>query len=360
MGQSLSTIPVQLGSRSYSIELHHGAVAKLPRWLAGFTPSKCVLIYDGHVERHAQELLKLEPMAALKVMPGEEQKSLAALSTLYDGLAAAKADRQTLVLAMGGGVIGDLAGFAAASFNRGLPLLMIPTTLLSMVDSSVGGKVGINHSAGKNLIGAFHQPRGVWIDTHYLSTLPDREFRSGLAEVVKYGIILDAAFFQWLEQHADAILNKVQAAMAHIITRSCQLKAQVVEQDEFETTGIRALLNFGHTLGHAVEKVTGYGQLLHGEAVAIGMVFACRLAEQLDMINSNITTRVIQLLQRFHLPTEVDTNLSTNALIGAMQHDKKNVAGQLRFVLPTEIGTVQSGIVVEQTIVANLLQQKVH
>ncbi len=356
----MSTIPVQLGTRSYSIELHHGAIAELPRWLVGLAASKCVLIYDGHVECHAQELLELQPMAALKVMPGEEQKALTALSTLYDGLAATKADRQTLVLAMGGGVIGDLAGFAAASFNRGLPLVMIPTTLLAMVDSSVGGKVGINHPAGKNLIGAFHQPRGVWIDTHYLSTLPDREFRSGLAEVVKYGIILDAVFFQWLEQHTDAILNKDHVALAHIITRSCQLKAQVVEQDEFETTGIRALLNFGHTLGHAVEKVTGYGQLLHGEAVAIGMVFACRLAERLGMIKSNITDRVIWLLQRFQLPTEVDANLSASALIAAMQHDKKNVAGQLRFVLPNDIGIVKSGIVVDQTIVANLLQKKAH
>jgi 3-dehydroquinate synthase len=346
--------------RSYSIELHHGAIAELPRWLADLATSKCVLIYDANVERHAQELLKRHPMVALKVMPGEEQKSLSALSMLYDGLAAAKADRQTLVLAMGGGVIGDLAGFAAASFNRGLPLVMIPTTLLAMVDSSVGGKVGINHPAGKNLIGAFHQPRGVWVDTHYLSTLPDREFRSGLAEVVKYGIILDAIFFQWLEQHTDAILNKDQAALAHIITRSCQLKAQVVEQDEFETTGIRALLNFGHTLGHAVEKVTGYGYLLHGEAVAIGMVFACRLAERLGMINNNITRRVSHLLHLFHLPTEVDPNLSPTKLVAAMQHDKKNVAGQLRFVLPTDIGIVKSGIVVEQTIVANLLQQKAH
>lgn len=335
-------------------------MAALPRWLSGLIAPKCVLIYDGNVERHAQELLKHQPMTALKVMPGEEQKSLSALSTLYDGLAAAKADRQTLVLAMGGGVIGDLAGFAAASFNRGLPLVMIPTTLLAMVDSSVGGKVGINHPAGKNLIGAFHQPRGVWIDTYYLSTLPDREFRSGLTEVVKYGIILDAAFFQWLEQNADAILNKDQAALAHIITRSCQLKAQVVEQDEFETTGIRALLNFGHTLGHAVERVTGYGHLLHGEAVAIGIVFACRLAERLGMINNNITRRVSHLLHLFHLPTDVDPNLSPTELLAAMQHDKKNVAGQLRFVLPTDIGIVKSGIVIEQTIVANLLQQKAH
>ncbi len=357
----MSTINVELGSRRYAIELRHQAVSEFPAWLHSLGAcSKHVLIYDANVQQHAEQLMQLLPVTPIKVPPGEEQKSLDALSLLYDELAAARADRHTIVLAMGGGVMGDLAGFAAASFNRGLPLVMIPTTLLAMVDSSVGGKVGINHPAGKNLIGAFHQPRGVWIDTHYLSTLPTREFRSGLAEVVKYGIILDGAFFNWLDNHGEAILLHDPASLQHIISRSCQLKAQVVEQDEFETTGVRAILNFGHTLGHAIERVTGYGQLLHGEAVAIGMVFACRLAERLDIITSELTTRLIHLLQRFQLPTDVDTGLSVSELLTAMQHDKKNIAGQLRFVLPTALGHVKSGIPVDTGTVLSLLQQKAH
>src|SRR5262249_7595304 len=177
-------------------------------------------------------------------------------------LAQLQADRQTLVVAIGGGVVGDLAGFVAATYNRGLPLLMVPTTLLAMVDSSVGGKVGINHPRGKNLIGAFHQPGGVWIDTACLATLPDREYFSGLAEVVKYGVILDPALFAYLEQHADAVLARQPEAVRHIVARSCQLKASVVEKDERETTGLRAILNYGHTFGHAFEAVAGYGAWL--------------------------------------------------------------------------------------------------
>src|SRR6185503_10475707 len=202
---------------------------------------------------------------------------------------------------LGGGVIGDLAGFVAATFNRGLPLLMVPTTLLAMVDSSVGGKVGINLVAGKNLIGAFHQPAGVWIDTAVLDTLPDREYRSGLAEVLKYGVIIDAEFFAWQETNIAKIRSRDPAAVEHIVSRSCRLKADVVEKDEREETGLRAVLNYGHTFAHAFETVGGYGGWLHGEAVAAGMVCASRLAERKGLIGAELTERQIALLSAFQL-----------------------------------------------------------
>src|SRR5262249_25363312 len=207
---------------------------------------------------------------------GEATKSLTAASQLYDVLADLHADRKTLIVPVGGGVIGDLAGFVAATFNRGLPLLMVPTTLLAMVDSSVGGKVGVNHPRAKNLIGAFHQPAGVWIDTAALATLPEREYKSGLAGVVKYGVILDAEFFAWQEANAEAVLARDAEAVRHVVARSCRLKADVVEKDEREETGLRAVLNYGHTFAHAFETVGGYGSWLHGEAVSAGMLCASR------------------------------------------------------------------------------------
>ena len=248
-----------------------------------------------------------------------------------------QADRKALVVAVGGGVIGDVAGFVAATYNRGLPLLMVPTTLLAMVDSSVGGKVGVNHPRAKNLIGAFHQPTGVWIDTATLETLPDREYRSGLAEVVKYGVILDADFFAWLEKHADAVLQRDPDAVQHIVARSCRLKADVVERDERETTGLRASLNYGHTFAHAFETVGGYGAWLHGEAVAAGMICASVLAERRGLIESTTTARQRELLEAFDLPT-APLDWAADELIGVMRNDKKASAGRLRFVLPRRLG----------------------
>src|SRR5262249_28529736 len=223
--------------------------------------------------------------------PGEGQKALAVAASLYDALIDLPADRRTLIVAVGGGVIGDLAGFVAATYARGLPLLMVPTTLLAMVDSSIGGKVAVNHPRGKNMIGVFHQPVGVWIDFATLDTLPDREFRSGLAEIVKYGVILDPALFSYLVQHAAGILRRERAAVTHIVTRSCQLKAQVVEKDEREETGVRVILNYGHTFAHAFETAARYGAWLHGEAVAAGMVCASRLAERHGLVPAAGTHR---------------------------------------------------------------------
>jgi 3-dehydroquinate synthase len=272
--------------------------------------------------------------------PGEPEKTLANASYLYDQLAEKGADRHTLIVAVGGGVIGDLAGFVAATFARGLPLLMVPTSLLAMVDSSVGGKTGVNHPRAKNLIGAFHQPRGVWIDTDFLHTLPDREYRSGLAEVVKYGVILDAELFAFLEANAPALLAREAEPVRHVVSRSCRLKADIVEQDERETTGLRAILNYGHTFAHAFETVAGYGAWLHGEAVAAGMVCAGRLASDLGRVDEAFCTRQERLLERFELPTQIEP-WPVEELLQAMRSDKKTVAGRLRLVLPSALGKVE-------------------
>jgi 3-dehydroquinate synthase len=290
------------------------------------------------------------------VPAGEESKSPVQLSRLYDALYDIAADRSTAVVAVGGGVVGDLAGFAAATYNRGLPLVMVPTSLLAMVDSSVGGKTGVNHPKGKNLIGAFHQPAGVWIDTAYLDTLPEREFRSGLAEVVKYGVILDAEFFEYLELHSPDIALRVPEQLAHIIARSCQLKADVVEKDEREETGLRAVLNYGHTFAHAFETVGGYGAWSHGEAVAAGMMCAAVLAEKLGLIGPNVTRRQSDLLARFLLPTEPCRDWPTDDLLAVMRCDKKAVAGKLRFILPTRLGEVKLVSDVPEALVRDVLE----
>jgi 3-dehydroquinate synthase len=275
------------------------------------------------------------------VQSGEDTKSLHWLAELYEELAELPADRRTGVVAVGGGVIGDLAGFAAATYARGLALLMVPTTLLAMVDSSVGGKTGINLPQGKNLVGAFHQPSGVWIAPEVLAGLPDAQYQSGLAEVVKYGVILDADFFAWLEGNVEAVTRRDPAAVLHVIKHSCRLKAGVTGADEREETGDRAALNYGHTFGHAFEAVAGYGAWTHGAAVAAGMVCASRLAERLGRVTADVTERQKKLLEAFGLPTAVDPAWPVNSLVEHMHRDKKAVAGRLRFVLPTRIGHVE-------------------
>jgi 3-dehydroquinate synthase len=339
------TIHVHLGERSYDIIVTSEDLAGAGPFARRRTAGKrAFLVSDEHVTSHADavavSLAEADFAVDRAVLPsGEGQKSLAVASRLYDQLAELRADRKTLVVAVGGGVIGDLAGFVAATFARGLPLLMVPTTLLAMVDSSVGGKVGINHPLAKNLIGAFHQPIGVWIDTATLRTLPEREYRSGLAEIVKYGVILDADLFAYLEAHTDAILRRDPEAVRHIVARSCRLKAEVVEKDEREETGLRAVLNYGHTFAHAFETVAGYGTWLHGEAVAAGMVCASCLAERRGLIPDTITQRQRQLLARFGLPTAPE-RWPIDALVAVMRSDKKALAGRLRFVLPRRLGEV--------------------
>jgi 3-dehydroquinate synthase len=339
------TVSVNLGPRSYDIVVSSDALAGCGAFARQRNRGTlAVVVTDEHVARHAgQVLASLESVGyrgvQVTIPAGEEQKALTAVAQLYDHLAGLKADRDALVVAVGGGVIGDLAGFVAATYNRGLPLLMVPTTLLAMVDSSVGGKVGVNHPTGKNLIGAFHQPIGVWIHLSVLSTLPAREYRSGLAEVVKYGVILDAEFFAYLERNADAVLRRDDRVLQNVVARCCRLKGNIVEQDERDETGTRAVLNYGHTFAHAFENVAGYGAWLHGEAVAAGMVCASRLAERHWHLDEKVTQQQVELLQRFHLPTKPD-RWPLAPLLAAMGADKKNLAGSLRFVLPRRIGEV--------------------
>ncbi len=341
----MNTVGVELGPRRYDIAITSGD----PRGVGPFARARlrgsaALVVADEHVRPHAAAVAEALAAAGFRtraeILPsGESQKALPVAAHLYDCLADWQADRKTAVVAVGGGVIGDLAGFVAATYNRGLPLLMVPTTLLAMVDSSVGGKVAVNHPRAKNLIGAFHQPAGVWIDTAALDTLPDREYRSGLAEVVKYGVILDAEFFAWLEANAAAVLRRDSEAVQYVVTRCCRLKADVVEKDEREETGLRAVLNYGHTFGHAFEAAGGYGAWLHGEAVAAGMVCASRLAERRGLVGPDVTLRQRRLLETFGLPT-APLSWPADVLLAAMRIDKKAEGGRLRFVLPRRLGAV--------------------
>ena len=347
-------VSVNLGPRSYEVRVVSGrpegfgpfAKTALEATWAGRNCRKALVVADNNVAglgatvADALRAVGIEPTSAV-VPPGEGSKSLDRAADLYDDLVKMRADRHTAVVAVGGGVVGDLAGFVAATFARGLPLLMVPTTLLAQVDSSVGGKVGVNHPRCKNIIGAFHQPCGVWVDTEALGTLPTRELRCGLAEVVKYGMILDLGFFRDLEENADAILERRADAVRPVVAHCCRLKADVVGRDEREETGLRAVLNFGHTVGHAVEAVAGYlGAYRHGEAVAVGMVAESRLAERIGWVGPDVTARLVALLERFGLPTSAP-GLDPSALLDAMSHDKKNQKGKTRFVLPRAIGRVE-------------------
>lgn len=358
MSPPSQTVTVSLGERSYEIAIVSGELTafaeRLTGWLAtrGFKAGarpKVLVVTDGHVcHQHAAAVgaslhLAGFPCEVAILEPGEQTKSLEAAASLYDRLVEMQADRQTIVVAVGGGVVGDLAGFVAATYVRGLPFVQVPTTLLAQVDSSVGGKVGINHSQGKNLIGAFHQPLGVFLDTNVLSTLPLRDYRSGLAEVVKYGVILDADFFTYLEANTAGLNLRSPDVLQHVVARCCRLKADVVEYDEFERTGLRSVLNYGHTFAHAIEALSGYGELLHGEAVAIGMEYAARLAQRLGRIDAKAVERQSQLLTALGLPIRLPdaVSLSTSDILDRMRLDKKTVGGQLRFVLPTKLGHVE-------------------
>ena len=291
-----SAVRVELGPRSYTIDIGAGILPSLGgRVRQCIAATRAVVITDAHVVTpHADVAVRSLAETGLAVErlvvpPGEETKSVAVAADLWRQLQQLEVDRQTVVVAVGGGVIGDLAGFVAATFARGLAFYQVPTTLLAQVDSSVGGKVGINLPHAKNMVGAFWQPCGVLIDTDVLRTLGDREYRSGLAEVVKYGVILDAQFFAWLESQSAALNARDPAALRHVVERCCRLKADVVERDEREETGLRAVLNYGHTFCHAFESVAGYGVLLHGEAVSIGMLCASRLAQRLGRIPAEVT-----------------------------------------------------------------------
>jgi 3-dehydroquinate synthase len=348
----LQSIEVSLGARSYKIHIGHAKSGDLAKTIDQLTPapSKMVVVYDHRIEaialRMASELgVERSSGCLVEVPSGEESKSILHLEHLWKRLLHCGADRKTILIAVGGGVIGDLAGFAAATWNRGIRFVQVPTTLLAMVDSSVGGKTGINLPEAKNVIGSFWQPTMVWSDVSSLQSLPTREFRSGLAEVVKYGVILDSEFFEYLEYQADAIMSRDADALTEIIRRSCILKARIVAEDEWETTGRRAILNYGHTFGHAIESLTEYGTLLHGEAVSIGMSMAGHLAASLQRWPEQSLDRQDRLLERFGLPTQIAVDLrrsfTVDRMIQAMMHDKKNTYGKLNLVLPSRLGAVE-------------------
>jgi 3-dehydroquinate synthase len=340
------TVDVALGERSYPIEIGTGNLSDTGRFLSSRRKvSHSVVIADASVEPHAAKVAESLQASGIKVdrvsvESGEASKRVAVLETLWNKLLEVGADRKTVVTAVGGGVIGDLAGFAAASYARGLAFLQIPTTLLAQVDSSVGGKTGINLSGAKNMVGAFWQPIGVVIDSATLDTLPRREYLSGLAEVVKYGVILDADFFTYLEEHAAGCLSRDPETVRAIVARSCELKALVVSQDEREETGLRAVLNYGHTFCHAFETLTNYSTLLHGEAVSIGMMCAARLAAQMGRIDQAMVDRQRALLVALGLPIETP-ELDPQEILRVMSRDKKVEHGKLRFVLPSRMGHVE-------------------
>lgn len=343
----MAIINVALESRAYPILIGSGMLPLLGQFVSErlkFTHA--VVISDETVENlHGEVVLQSLKAHAprvdfISIPPGEPSKSIDCAAALWEKLLEYGTDRKSVIVALGGGVVGDLAGFVAATFTRGLNFIQIPTTLLAQVDSSVGGKTGINLSAAKNMVGSFWQPRGVLIDTLVLKTQGERDYRSGLAEVVKYGVILDAEFFAYLEEHVAELIARDPAVLEYVVGRCCELKAQVVTADEREETGLRAVLNYGHTFAHAIEAVSGYGELMHGEAVAIGMECAARMSLALGRIDQELVTRQHHLLAALGLPTTLP-DLDRTALIQAMGHDKKVEHGRLRFVLPTRMGHVE-------------------
>jgi 3-dehydroquinate synthase len=359
MQQQISpiTLQVDLGDRSYPIVIGQKLLATdlLGRHVAGdrvaiVTNTTVAPLYLEQVREMLTRAGK--QVVTVELPDGEEEKNWSSLMRVFDVLLAEKCDRKTTLVALGGGVIGDLTGFAAATYMRGIPFIQVPTTLLAQVDSSVGGKTGINHPLGKNMIGAFYQPQAVLADTSTLDTLPPRELSAGLAEVIKHGAIIDAPFFDWIESNIAALIDRDAAALAYAIQRSCEIKAEVVRQDEREG-GLRAILNFGHTFGHAIEAGLGYGEWLHGEAVGCGMVMAADLSQRLGFIDAKTSMRIADLVRVAGLPI-IAPDLGTERWLELMQIDKKNEGGQIKFILLKPLGASVIMPVPQEALLATL------
>ena len=337
----MTTLTVDLGERSYPIYIGNSLLGD-KELLKPYIPGNSALIVTNetvaplYLEKTQTMLSGLRHEAVI-LPDGEKYKNLEVLNQIYDSLLRNRFDRNTTVIALGGGVVGDMAGFAAASYQRGVHLIQIPTTLLSQVDSSVGGKTGVNHALGKNMIGAFYQPRAVIADTDTLDTLPDRELSAGIAEIIKYGLICNAEFFAWLEQNMQALLNRDKPALSYAIEVSCRTKAEVVAADEREG-GKRALLNLGHTFGHAIENGMGYGEWLHGEAVGAGMCMAAIMSNQMGWMSDEDTRKTINLIEQAKLPSKAPDSMSAEKFMELMSVDKKVLDGVLRLVLMKGIG----------------------
>jgi len=347
----MKKITVKLGANSYPVFI--GAeLGKLGRFLRAGGFSRNALIITNpkvgklYLSAVSRGLKSSGFRAGACVIPdGERFKTLDTVKKIYSAMLKAGLDRRSPVIALGGGVVGDISAFAASTFMRGLPVIQVPTTLLSMVDSSVGGKTGVDLTEGKNLVGSFHQPKAVWIDLGTLKTLPRNELRNGLAETIKYGIIRDAQLFKYIER----TIFKMPKSFEYVVSACCKIKAEVVSKDEFERKGLREILNYGHTFGHAVETLTNYRSYSHGEAVAVGMNIAARLAVKLKMLGESDAARIECLLFNAWLPTRIEKKLSADKILTAMMRDKKTLNGKLRLVLPVSIGkvTVKTGVPVE-------------
>lgn len=338
-------IQVNLGERSYPIYIGQSLMSD-SETLSRYLLKKRILIVTNetvaplYLNQVQDTMASFGEVYSVILPDGEQFKDLRHLDAIFSALLQRNYGRDSVLVALGGGVIGDMTGFAAACYQRGIDFIQIPTTLLSQVDSSVGGKTAVNHPLGKNMIGAFYQPQIVIIDTDCLKTLPAREFAAGMAEVIKYGIMWDAEFFQWLEDNVQALKSLDTQALVYVISRCCEIKADVVSQDETEQ-GVRALLNLGHTFGHAIEAEMGYGNWLHGEAVAAGTVLAAQTAKSLGLVDESIVRRIVQLFQAFDLPVKAPESMDFDSFIQHMRRDKKVLGGQIRLVLPTAIGRAE-------------------
>ncbi|MFK8048536.1 MAG: 3-dehydroquinate synthase [Halioglobus sp.] len=338
----MHTLHVDLGERSYPVYIGRDLFSDSQLLASHVSGSQVVLVSNEtvapiYLDRVRAALENITLVSEVILPDGEQYKSLATLEKIFDQVMADRHDRGTTFIAVGGGVVGDITGFAAACYQRGVKFVQIPTTLLAQVDSSVGGKTAVNHPLGKNMIGAFYQPQAVLIDTNTLVTLPAREFAAGLAEVVKYGLIADEPFYRWLRENIHKLLAREEAALAEAIERSCANKAKVVAADEREG-GVRAILNLGHTFAHAIENAQGYGAWLHGEAVAAGMVLALRLSNARGLIQAHEVDEFTDLLRSMSLPTEAPEDMSPQTFIDLMGRDKKVVDGELRLILLSAIG----------------------
>jgi 3-dehydroquinate synthase len=350
------TVRVELGERSYDIKIGSGILSDTGTELSalGFDDRAVVISNDNIFKLYGDKLIKSLTDAGISVETilvedGEKSKSLAVANDIITKMLKMRCERSTPLIALGGGVIGDLTGFVSSIYLRGVPFIQVPTTLLAQVDSSVGGKTGVNHELGKNLIGSFYQPRLVMMDTDVLSTLPDDEFLNGIAEIIKYGVISDKELFSYMINNADEILKKGEDSLEpliHIIKRSCEIKADVVSKDEKES-GLRAILNFGHTLGHALEATSSYKGIKHGKAVAIGMVFAAKLSAMKKLCSKEVVDDIISIIDQYGISTDIDLS-NIDELINTMKLDKKVKGGNIKFVLPEEIGTILYGIDVNE------------
>ncbi len=340
----MQIVQLTFADRSYPIYIGKGLLTQTELFMRHLPRARAAIITDDVIAPlyldHLAHALSSSAVEITKIIipSGEEHKDWQTLNMVFDSLLSARCERKTTLIALGGGVVGDLTGFAAATYLRGVPFIQVPTTLLAQVDSSVGGKTAINHPRGKNMIGAYYQPQAVIADTATLDTLPPREISAGLAEIIKYGLIRDCAFFEWLEQNIGGLIAREPHALDYAVKRSCENKAAVVAADEREESGERALLNFGHTFGHAIEAGLGYGQWLHGEAVAAGMVIAARVSKEMGLLSSADVDRIITLLKRAHLPV-VAPDLGNEHYLQLMGIDKKVEGGAIRFVLLRGIGS---------------------